>query len=124
MRRIFLQHRTVIFQLFVVFKDLHILLTPTNSKPNLHSMTDMYQLQTFIQQQISTNFKYIFNNRYLPNFFHILLLGSLLSSVKRKNEAIDHYREVTRLSPNNYEGNKGRSHLQSNFNFSCQILSD
>ncbi|XP_046840644.1 anaphase-promoting complex subunit 7-like isoform X2 [Xenia sp. Carnegie-2017] len=41
------------------------------------------------------------------NIQALLTKGSLLSSVKRKNEAIDHYREVTRLSPNNYEGNKG-----------------
>ena len=42
------------------------------------------------------------------NIQALLTKGSLLSSVKRKSEAIDHYREVVRLSPFNYEGNKGR----------------
>ncbi len=46
------------------------------------------------------------------NIQALLTKGSLLSSVKRKSEAIDHYREVVRLSPFNYEGNKGRCDLQ------------
>jgi hypothetical protein len=41
------------------------------------------------------------------NIQALLTKGSLLSSVKRKSEAIDHYREVIRLSPFNYDGNKG-----------------
>ena len=41
------------------------------------------------------------------NIQALLTKGSLLSSLTRKNEAIDHYREVIRLSPFNYDGNKG-----------------
>ncbi|CAB4031267.1 anaphase-promoting complex subunit 7-like, partial [Paramuricea clavata] len=50
------------------------------------------------------------------NIQALLTKGSLLSSVKRKSEAIDHYREVIRLSPFNYDGNKGliECYLSSN----------
>lgn len=41
------------------------------------------------------------------NIQALLTKGALLSSLKRKREAIDHYREALRLSPLNYEANKG-----------------
>ncbi|XP_028400732.1 anaphase-promoting complex subunit 7-like [Dendronephthya gigantea] len=50
------------------------------------------------------------------NIQALLTKGSLLSCVKRKSEAIDHYREVIRLSPYNYDANKGliECYLSSN----------
>ena len=47
------------------------------------------------------------HNMDTSNIQALLTKGSLLSSLTRKNEAIDHFREVIRLSPFNYDGNKG-----------------
>lgn len=54
-------------------------------------------------------------------------LGSLLSSLKRKREAIDHYREAMRLSPLNYEANKGTISCTFKFqklNFNIKVEKD
>lgn len=58
------------------------------------------------------------------NIQALLAKGALLSSLKRKREAIDHYREVLRLSPVNYEANKGliECYISSNRNKEALVI--